>query len=142
MFSKFLLIDFATFFRYWTDGWNIFYFLITDITFENSIIEALRVIKSFRVFSIVHQLIRFLTIHNTFFLALPMDISHYNSIVHHLIHMYCSWINNFFISHARFIWISAKNDLHLIWQLPLKIDLKQSMQQHFLVFLLQLQFIS
>ena len=72
---------FCDFFGYWTDGWNIFDFLIItisfigliiDVTFENSTIEALRVIKSLRVFPIVHQLIRFLPIHNTIFLALPM----------------------------------------------------------------------
>lgn len=72
---------FCDFFGYWTDGWNIFDFLIItisvigliiDVTFENSTIEALRVIKSLRIFPIVHQIVRFLPIHNTVFLALPM----------------------------------------------------------------------
>lgn len=76
-----LLNWFCDFFGYWTDGWNVFDFLIItisvfglviDVTFENSTVEALRVIKSLRIFPIVHQLIRFLPIHNTIFLALPM----------------------------------------------------------------------
>ncbi|OHT11155.1 Cation channel sperm-associated protein 4 [Tritrichomonas foetus] len=71
----------SDFYGYWTDGWNVFDFLIIvisviglviDVSFENSTIEALRVMKSMRVFRIVHRLIVYLPIHNTIFLALPM----------------------------------------------------------------------